>query len=38
MLNVVSLFLPDKELEELLQLPGVLLCHLKHQKDFFHDW
>jgi len=35
---VVSLFVPAKDLEDVLQLPGVLLCHLQHHKDFFHDW
>jgi hypothetical protein len=35
---VVSLYVPDKDLEDVLQLPGVLLCHQQHHKDFLHDW
>jgi len=35
---VVSLFVPDKDLEDVLQLPGVLLCHLQRHKNFFHYW
>jgi hypothetical protein len=35
--TVVSLFVPDKDVEDVLQLLGILLCHLQHQKDFFHD-